>query len=64
MQVHVEREDRELELDFTGTAKELMDEIDVNPEAVIVVRNGEVVTEDAELENEDEVEFVSIVSGG
>ncbi len=64
MKVYVERSDESIELSFEGTAKELMDELDVNPEAVLIVRNGDVVTEDAELSDDDEVEFRSIVSGG
>jgi sulfur carrier protein ThiS len=64
VKVRIEKDDRNLEMEFAGSVEELMKKLSVNPEAVLVVKNGEVVTEDAELDDNDDVEFVSVVSGG
>jgi sulfur carrier protein ThiS len=64
MNVIIDRPKKELQIDFTGTAEQLMDEVDVNPETVIVAKDGEVVTPDTDVSDADEVKFVSVVSGG
>lgn len=64
MKVRIEKQDKEVELEFNGSGRDLMQQLDVNPESCIVVRNGEIVTDDVQLENSDTVEFVSVVSGG
>ncbi|MFC1648341.1 MoaD/ThiS family protein [Nanoarchaeota archaeon] len=64
MKVFVERKGKKLNVDFEGTGVELLKRLKVNSEEVILVRNGEVVTTDAELENSDKVDVLSVVSGG
>lgn len=34
------------------------------PEAVLVMRNGELVTEETVLKDEDEVKLIAMISGG
>ena len=64
MKIFIEREEKDLNLEFKGTAKELMEKLEINSEAFIIVKNGEVVTEDVQVEEDDKVEFLSVVSGG
>lgn len=52
------------EHDFSGSLSDLMKVLKVNPETVLCVKNGEVVTEDETVENNDEVRFLSVISGG
>ncbi len=42
----------------------LLRRIDVLPESVLVVRNGQLVAEDQTLEPDDEVKIVDVISGG
>lgn len=42
----------------------LLEEIDRNPETVVVKRNEKVVPEEEELEDGDEIEVIPVVSGG
>ena len=64
MKIFVEKSSENLELDFTGSATELLKKINVNSEEVLIVRNGNVVTADEILENKDKIELLSVVSGG
>lgn len=43
---------------------DLLEEIDRNPETVVVKRNEKVVPEEEELEDGDEIEVIPVVSGG
>jgi len=44
--------------------EELLDKLNLHPQSNIVIRNGEIVTEDEYLEPEDEVEIIHAISGG
>ncbi len=44
--------------------RDLLKELKLNPEEVIVIRNGDVVTEDEVVRVGDEVEIVRVISGG
>ena len=64
MRVYIEKENRAQELKFSGTVKELVKKLKINPETVIVTRNEELITEDTKLSNADKVKILSIISGG
>ncbi len=51
---------------FQGRLKveELLHKLNLHPQSNIVIRNGEIVTEDEYLEPEDEVEIIHAISGG
>jgi sulfur carrier protein len=56
--------DKVWELKGGMTARDAIRKVGLDPEAVLVVRNGELVTEDTILRDEDEVKLVAVVSGG
>ena len=64
MNIFIERENRKLVKEFSGKAEELLKQLDINPEVVLVVRNGELVADDAHLEEKDDVKILSVISGG
>lgn len=66
IKVKIQRTNEEKELDINGdiTIEELLNKIDVNPTTVIVTRNKEVITEDTTLQNNDQIELLSVISGG
>jgi sulfur carrier protein len=53
-----------VEKTFNGNAKELLKLLEINSETVLVVKNKELVDLDEVLEDSDEVEILSVVSGG
>jgi sulfur carrier protein len=56
--------DKEWELPGGMTAREAIKKVGLDPEAVLVVSNGELVTDDVILRDEDEVKLIAVVSGG
>ncbi len=46
------------------TARDLLDKLRLNPAAVLVIANGNAITEDTELNPKDEIVIMSVVSGG
>ena len=43
---------------------ELLSVLGINPETVLVVRNGEVITEQETLHDKDQLKILSVISGG
>ena len=66
MKIYIEREDKTIEKDIKNKIKviNLLKELSISPEAVIVIRNDEVITEDEFLSNDDEIKLLSVISGG
>jgi len=62
--VFIEREHRELKQDFSGKILVLLDALGVNKETVVVVKNGEVVSEQERCGKGDELKLLSVISGG
>jgi thiamine biosynthesis protein ThiS len=44
--------------------KDLLQQLKINPETVLVIRNNEVITESHQLEDNDKLEILSVISGG
>ena len=57
-------EERYLELDEGSRASDVLDSLDVNREEVLIARNGDIVSENASLEDGDEVTVVDVIAGG
>jgi sulfur carrier protein len=55
---------REIELDGTRTVNRLLDDLDLNREAHLVIRNGTLVPGDARLGHDDVIEVRPVISGG
>jgi sulfur carrier protein ThiS len=56
--------DKEWELRGGMTARAAIKKVDLDPEAVLVVRNGQLVSDDTILAEEDEVKLIAVISGG
>ncbi len=54
----------EKQMPAKGTIRTLAVDLGLNPETVLFVVNGQLVTEDYHLNDDDVVEVVSVVSGG
>lgn len=60
-----ERKQSQESVSFGGkTVRDLLRQIDIVPEAVIVVRNKEVLMENERLNDKDSIQLLSVISGG
>ncbi|MFH1917148.1 MAG: MoaD/ThiS family protein [Nanoarchaeota archaeon] len=64
MRVFIERTGERKEVKCDGLVRDLLKMLEVNPETVLIVRNGAVVTEEDKLDEGDEIKLLSVVSGG
>ena len=64
MQVYIERSDEHHDIDFSGTGEELCERMQVNPQTVLILKDGELVTEDVDVSDAEEVKLITVVSGG
>lgn len=64
MNIYLEQQNKQLKRKFSGSAKKLLAELGVSVEAVLIIKNRELVTEDELLKNTDEIKLLSVVSGG
>jgi sulfur carrier protein ThiS len=56
--------DQEWELRGGMTARAAIEKVGLDPEALLVVRNGQLITDDTLLRDEDEVKLIAVISGG
>ena len=64
MKVLLRNPRRELEVPAPSTVAQLLIDLDVVPEAVLVIRNETLATKDEHLHDDDVVEIRPVVSGG
>jgi sulfur carrier protein len=64
MRVRLRNPDREVEVTGGRTVREVLSELDVNPDTVLVIRGGELVTREVVLGDGDDVEVRPVISGG
>jgi sulfur carrier protein len=64
MEVFIEKGDEKRKMRFSGSVAKLLSLLKLSPESVVVVKDGEVVTEDELLSDKDKVKILSVVSGG
>ena len=62
--VKITYRDKEWKLHGEWRVREAVREIGLVPQTVLVVRDGKLLTEDATLNEDDEVKLVPVVSGG
>lgn len=62
--VHFETKEQE-EISYNKqSVQALLAELHINPETVLVVRNDEVLTNDILLQDGDNIQLLSVISGG
>jgi sulfur carrier protein ThiS len=64
VKVRLRNPDRELDVAGGRPVREVLDELGVNPDTVLVIRDRELVTREAVLAEADEVEVRPVISGG
>jgi len=64
MKIYIEKEKRYVEFNKDCNGRELLHELNINPETVLIVKNDEIVLDGEELKNDDNIKILSVVSGG
>jgi sulfur carrier protein len=64
MKVIIRRPRREVEMSGSRRVRDLLRELQINPETVLVVRGQDLLTPDEIIKDEETVEVVSAISGG
>jgi thiamine biosynthesis protein ThiS len=59
-----EKDNSTKKLSFDGTVEELLKRLKINPETVIVARNKTIVDETEQLNNDDTITILNVISGG
>jgi len=64
MKVHLTNPPKELEIPGPTRVQHLLQQLQLTPEAYLVIRGNELITEDEILHDSDSVEIRSVISGG
>lgn len=64
MEIFIERQSETIERAFSGTAAQLLADLNVNPQTVLVVCDGQLITEDEDVSSAERIELLTVVSGG
>ncbi len=60
----VKIDNREIEFAGRKTVRRVLQELGLNPEEVVVLKDGEPVTEDTMINKDEEIEILIVVSRG
>lgn len=63
MKIYIERTNEYKEVE-AKTVKEALEKLKINPTTILISKNNELVTEDAKLNENDEIKLLSVISGG
>ncbi len=55
---------QEWELDGEFSVRQAIEELGLDPESVLIVRDGELIVEDTRLLDGDEIRLLAVISGG
>jgi sulfur carrier protein len=64
MKVLLRNPKRELEIEGPMVADALLRRLEINPETVLIIRNGTLVPRDTRFADTDEIELRPVISGG
>jgi sulfur carrier protein len=64
MKVIIRRPRREVQMPGSRRVRDLLQELQINPETVLVVRGEDLLTPDEVVKDEETVEVVPAISGG
>ncbi len=64
MKIRLHHPRRDLELSGRRKVSQILAELALNPEAFLVIRGDALLTADAEVGDEDEIEIRPVISGG
>ena len=63
LNIFIERENKRLKIE-ADSIKDIISKLNINKEAVIITVNNELTTEEAQIKKNDNIDFLSVISGG
>ena len=64
MRVHIRNPDREVEVPGARTVRDLLAELQIDPDTVLVIRDGTLMTREERVDDADRIEIRPVISGG
>ena len=64
MRIRLRNPDREVDLEGGRPVREVLRELGVDPDTVLVIREGELITREAQVAQDDRLEIRPVISGG
>ena len=64
MKVRLRNPDREIEVSGSRRVRDVLRELDIDPDTVLVIRDRALVTREERLGDDDEIEVRPVISGG
>jgi sulfur carrier protein len=64
VRIKLRNPDREVDVAGDRTVREILDELGVNPDTVLVIRAGELVTREVRVGEAEQLEVRPVISGG
>ena len=64
MKIHLSHPSRDIDIQGPKRVRDLFKELQLVPEAYLVIRNDDLVTEDEVLKDSDHIEIRPVISGG
>jgi sulfur carrier protein ThiS len=64
VKVRLRNPDREVEVVGGRPVRAVLDELGMNPDTVLVIRGGDLLTRETRLDDGDEIEVRPVISGG
>jgi sulfur carrier protein ThiS len=64
MEIFIQKTGKRVTLDHSGTAASLLEKLDVNPEVVLIVKDGTLITEKDDVDGAEKIDLLSVISGG
>jgi len=64
MKVKLRNPDREVDVAGGRLVRVVLDELGVNPDTVLVIRAGELITRETRVDDADQLEVRPVISGG
>ena len=64
MRAKLRNPDREIDLPGNRLLREVLRELGVDPDTVLVIRDGELITREAKVGDDDVIEIRPVISGG
>jgi len=61
--VYIEKENKTVNIKARN-AKEAIEILKLNPETILIVKNNELVMPEENINDDDEIKFLSVISGG
>jgi sulfur carrier protein ThiS len=61
--VFIERENKRIKIKAKNI-KEILEKLKIIPETVLIIKNNELVLDEEKINDNDEIKFLSVISGG